>query len=99
MKVREKAWIIRAVINACNDMLKSFYPRRTVPLDALLEQPALLPPDNKRCWKRFYPFRPNIKYKDVVSLHFYQDYTAPDEQDLGQECPSSSAPNRSGGRS
>ena len=95
----EKAWIIRVTINACKDLLKSFYRRRTVSLDAVIEQPALLPPDNKRCWKRFYPFRPNIKYKDVVSLHFYQDYTAPDEQDLGQECPSSSAPNRSGGRS
>ena len=95
----EKAWIIRVTINACKDLLKSFYRRRTVSLDAVIEQPALLPPDNKRCWKRFYPFRPNIKYKDVVSLHFYQDYTAPDEQNLGQECPSSSAPNRSGGRS
>ena len=57
----EKAWIIRVTINACKDLLKSFYRRRTVSLDAVIEQPALLPPDNKRCWKRFYPFRPNIR--------------------------------------
>ena len=71
----EKAWIIRVTINACKDMLKSFYRRRTVSLDAVIEQPALLPPDNRAVLEAVLSLPP--QYKDVVYLHFYEDYTAP----------------------
>ena len=40
----EKAWLIRVTINACKDLLKSFFRSRTVSLDKLLAQPA------ERCW-------------------------------------------------
>ena len=33
----EKAWLIRVTINACKDLLKSFFRRRTVTLDAKVE--------------------------------------------------------------
>ena len=36
----EKAWFIRVTINACRDLLKSFFRSRTVSLDTLLDQPA-----------------------------------------------------------
>ena len=42
----EKAWFIRVTINACKDLLKSFFRTRTVPLEEVLEQPELLPPDH-----------------------------------------------------
>ena len=71
----EKAWIIRVTINACKDLLKSFYRRRTVSLDAVIEQPALLPPDNRTVLEAVLSLPP--QYKDVVYLHFYEDYTAP----------------------
>ena len=71
----EKAWIIRVTINACKDLLKSFYRRRTVSLDAVIEQPALLPPDNRAVLEAVLSLPP--QYKDVVYLHFYEDYTAP----------------------
>ena len=34
----EKAWFIRVTINACKDLLRSFFRSRTVSLDDLLEQ-------------------------------------------------------------
>ena len=36
----EKAWLIRVTVNACKDLLKSFFRSRTVPLEELLEQSA-----------------------------------------------------------
>ena len=32
----EKAWFIRVTINACKDLLRSFFRSRTVPLDLLV---------------------------------------------------------------
>lgn len=34
----EKAWIIRVTINACKDLLKSFFKSRTLPLDSVTEK-------------------------------------------------------------
>lgn len=34
----EKAWIIRVTINACKDLLKSFFRGHTVPLEDLIDQ-------------------------------------------------------------
>ena len=31
----EKAWFIRVTINACKDLLKSFFRKNTVPLDGI----------------------------------------------------------------
>ena len=50
----EKAWMIRVTINACKDLLRSFFRSRTV---------SLALPD---------------KYRDVVYLHSYRGYTAPE---------------------
>ena len=43
----EKAWIIRVTINACKDVFKSFFRNRTVPLDAVIDHPAALPPGSR----------------------------------------------------
>lgn len=41
----EKAWFIRVTVNACKDLVKSFFRSRTVSLDNVMEQSAELPPD------------------------------------------------------
>lgn len=70
----EKAWFIRVTINACKDLLKSFFRSRAVPLEnwdgttpgpgteqrEVLDAVLALPP----------------KYKDVVYLHYYEGYSA-----------------------
>ena len=34
----EKAWLIRVTVNACRDLLRSFFRRNAVPLEELSEQ-------------------------------------------------------------
>ena len=69
----EKAWLIRVTVNACRDLLKSFFRKNTVSLDeaasavstehaAVLEAVWSLPKD----------------YRDAVYLHYYEGYTAPE---------------------
>ena len=71
----EKAWLIRVTINACRDLLKSFFRRRTVSLDDVREHPAELPPDRRDVWEAVASLPQ--KYRDVVYLHYFEDYTAP----------------------
>lgn len=71
----EKAWFIRVTINACKDLLKSFFHSHTVPLDKIAEQPALLPPDYRDVMDAIRSLPP--KYRDVVFLHYYEEYSAP----------------------
>lgn len=72
----EKAWLIRVTVNACKDLLKSFFRSRTVPLDELLEHPAQLPPDHREVLESVLALP--TKYRDVVYLHYYEGYTAPE---------------------
>ena len=43
----EKAWFIRVTINACRDLLRSFFRSRTVPLDELIDLPADAPSESR----------------------------------------------------
>ena len=48
----EKAWFIRVTLNACRDLLKSFFRSRTVSLDT--SWPTNLtscPRNNGKCWR------------------------------------------------
>lgn len=71
----EKAWFIRVTINACKDLLKNFFRSRTIPLDEVIEQPAEMPPDYQDVLEAVFSLPQ--KYRDVVYLHYYEDYTAP----------------------
>lgn len=72
----EKAWFIRVTINACKDLLRSFFRSRTVSLDDLLEQPDQVPEDHREVLEAMLAL-PD-KYRDVVYLHYYEGYTAPE---------------------
>lgn len=70
----EKAWFIRITINACKDLIKSFFHSRTVPLDELLGQSEELTPDNSDVLEAVLSLPE--KYRDVVYLYFYEEYSA-----------------------
>ena len=72
----EKAWFIHVTINACKDLLRSVFRRRTVPLDEVLELPAPVTGDNREVLEAVLSL-PD-KYKEVVYLHYYEGYTAPE---------------------
>jgi RNA polymerase sigma factor (sigma-70 family) len=71
----EKAWFIRVTINACKDLIKSFFRKNTVSLDEVMECPAELSEDNAEVLEAVLSLPE--KYKDVVYLHYYEGYTAP----------------------
>lgn len=71
----EKAWIIRVTINACKDLLRSVFRRRTVSLEEVAELPA--PPQEHRAVLQAVQALP-AAYRDVVYLHYYEGYTAPE---------------------
>lgn len=75
----EKAWFIRVTINACKDLLKSFFRSRTVSLEVLAELPAEMSDDNREVLEAVLSL-PD-KYKEAVYLHYYEDYTA---QEIGR---------------
>ena len=74
-KEHEKAWFIRVTINACKDLLKSFIRSRTISLDEIIEQPSEMSVDDRDVLEAVLSLPQ--KYKDVVYLHYYEDYTAP----------------------
>lgn len=71
----EKAWFIRVTLNACKDLLKSFFRSHTVSIEEVLEQPAALPEDNREVLQAVLSLPQ--KYKDVIYLHYYEGYTTP----------------------
>ena len=71
----EKAWIIRVTINACKDLMKSFFRSKVVSLD--LQQAGGTPeadPEYREVLEAVLNLPP--KYKDVVYLYYYEGYTA-----------------------
>lgn len=70
----EKAWLIRVTINACKDLVKSFFRSRTVPLEELLDQPAPLSEERREVLEAVLDLPQ--KYRDAVYLHYYEGYTA-----------------------
>ena len=72
----EKAWIIRVTVNACRDLLKSFFRSRTVSLDQLIERPQDMPEDHSDILEAVLELP--ARFRDVVYLHYYEGYTAPE---------------------
>lgn len=76
----ERAWFVRVTLNACKDLLKSFFRSRTVPLDQLAELPAQMTDDQRDVLRAVLELPPS--YKNVIYLHYYEGYTAPQIADL-----------------
>lgn len=71
----EKAWFIRVTINACKDLLKSFWHTRTVSIEELLDQPAPADSESREVLEAVLSLP--VKYRQAVYLHYYEGYTAP----------------------
>lgn len=72
----EKAWLIRVTSNACKDLLKSFFHSRTISLEELKEF-APSASQEQSCVMEAVWTLPK-QYRDVIYLHFYEGYTAPE---------------------
>ena len=70
----EKAWLIRVTLNACRDLLKSFFRSRTTSLDTLKE--AAQVPDTEHSELLDAVLSLPEKYKNVVYLYYYEEYSA-----------------------
>lgn len=75
-KEHEKAWIVRVTINACKDVLKSFFRTRTVSFNELICESDCISPESSSVLEAVLSLPP--KYKNVVYLHYYEGYTAPE---------------------
>lgn len=73
-KEHEKAWFIRVTINACKDLLKSFFRSRVTSLDEVLEQAADMQEESREVLEVVLSLP--SKYREVVYLHYYEGYTA-----------------------
>ena len=71
----EKAWIIRVTINACKDQLTSCFRSKTVSLEEVSELAAQAAPEYSDVLEAVLSLPQ--KYRDVVYLHYYEGYTAP----------------------
>lgn len=70
----EKAWFIRVTINACKDLLKSFYKKRIVPIEAA--QDMAFTEDNEHSDVLEAVLSLPQKYKDIVYLFYFEGYNA-----------------------
>lgn len=69
----EKAWFIRVTINACNDLKRLWFRRKTVPLDMMAEAEAASP-RQREVLAAVLDLPP--KYRDAIYLHYYEGYSA-----------------------
>lgn len=68
---------VKGAINACRDLLKSFFRRNvTLSLDEILEKPAEIEEENREVLEAVLSLPQ--KYRDVIYMHYYEDYTAPE---------------------
>ncbi len=72
----EKAWMIRVTVNACRDLLKSFFRSRCVSLEELEHRPAEVPGQHREVLEAVLALPE--KYRQAIYLHYYEGYSAPE---------------------
>lgn len=72
----EAAWIVRVTINACKDMLRNVFRRRTVSLDQVAGLPEITDPVYREVLEAVLSLPE--KYRVAIYLHYYEGYTAPE---------------------
>lgn len=70
----EKAWFIRVTINACKDLLKSFYRKHAVALDETYYIENISYSGKSEVLDAVLSLPE--KYRNAVYLHYYEGYTA-----------------------
>ena len=69
----EKAWLIRVTVNACKELIKSFFRSHTQPLEDALAC-AEVREDHREVLEAVLALPE--KYKDVIYLHYFEGYSA-----------------------
>lgn len=72
----EKAWLIRVTVNACKDLLKSFARSRTISMEELADYAPGITPQQYAVMEAVWTLPK--QYRDVIYLHYYEGYTAPE---------------------
>lgn len=72
----EKAWLIRVTANACKDSLKNLFRRITVPLEEAADCVTEMNEEQTRVLQAVRELPKD--YREVIYLHFYEGYTAPE---------------------
>ena len=68
----EKSWIIRTTINACHDLRRSAFFKRTVSLEAIVEKEAPVAPTSELLDEiKKLP----LNYRISIYLHYYEGYS------------------------
>ena len=70
---REKSWLMQVTANECRDLLRSSWWKRTVPLEN-----AFYLPQNEADETVFLLRKLPPKYRVVLYLHYYEQYTTPE---------------------
>lgn len=73
MPGREKAWLMQVTANECRDLLRSAWWRRTVPLEDAFHIPETKADETIYLLRKLPP-----KYRVVLYLHYYEQYTTPE---------------------
>jgi len=72
----EKAWLIRVTVNRAKDYLKSAWFKRRGELPETQADQSLCVPDNGGTELYEYVKGLQPKYRTVIYLHYYEEYTA-----------------------
>ena len=75
-QTHENAWFVRVTLNACKDLLKSFFRSKTVSLEELMEIPQNLTDPHREVLEAVLSLPE--KYRIPIYLHYYEGYTAPE---------------------
>lgn len=75
-----KAWLIRVTINACKDLAKKSFRKRSVSLEAIDDIPSSSTNEQRETLQAVLSLPQT--YRDVVYLHYYEGYTAPEIGEL-----------------
>lgn len=70
----EKAWFKRVTLNACKDLLKSFFRKNTVSLDEVIPMAAETKAAHRDVLEAVLALPQ--KYREAVYLHYYEGYSA-----------------------
>ena len=69
-KEHEKAWLIRVTINACKDVLKSAWMKKTVPI---IDDIVFKEKEDSDMYYAIHKLKP--KYRTAIHLYYYEDYS------------------------
>ncbi len=67
---KERAWLMQVTVNTCRDLLRSAWWKKTVPLDAVISAPQVQRDETVLLLRKLPP-----KYRVVLYLHYYEQYT------------------------